>query len=145
MRRLLDAADAVGMTLARLPGPNELKSATGHAVEVAPVAVEDLLGRPQAVLDRGAMRALIKGRRVLVTGAGGSIGSELARQIADAEPAALALFENSEYALYTIDQEIAGRHPALAREALIGDVRDRTRVARTLAAFAPSSCSMPPR
>jgi FlaA1/EpsC-like NDP-sugar epimerase len=137
VRRLLDAADAAGMTLARLPGPNELKSATGHAVEVAPVAVEDLLGRPQAVLDRSAMRALIKGRRVLVTGAGGSIGSELARQIADAEPAGLALFENSEYALYTIDQEIAGRHPALARETLIGDVRDRTRVAKALAGFAP--------
>ncbi len=137
VRRLLDASDAAGMTLARLPGPNELKSGVGDRMEVAPVAVEDLLGRPQAVLDRGAMRALLKGRRVLVTGAGGSIGGELARQIAAAEPAALALFENSEFALYTIDQEIAAAHPELERHALIGDVRERGRVAQAMAAFRP--------
>ena len=137
VRRLLDAADAAGMTLARLPGLNELKSGLSDTVAVAPVAVEDLLGRPQAVLDRSAMRALIKGRRVLVTGAGGSIGSELARQIADAEPENLILFDNNEFALYTIDREIAGRHADLPRQALIGDVRDRARVAQVMAAWKP--------
>jgi O-antigen biosynthesis protein WbqV len=137
IRRLLDAADAAGMTLARLPGLNELKSGVADAVQVAPVAVEDLLGRPQAVLDRSAMRALIKGRRVLVTGAGGSIGSELARQIADAEPARLALLDAGEFALYTIDREIAGRQPGLPREALIADVRDRSRMAEVMAAIKP--------
>jgi O-antigen biosynthesis protein WbqV len=137
VRHLLDEADKAGLALARVPGLNELRSHSGNRVEVAPIAVEDLLGRPQTVLDRAAMRALIAGRRVLVTGAGGSIGSELARQIAASEPASLALFENGEYALYTIDQEIAARFPQVAREAIIGDVRDRARVAETLARFKP--------
>jgi len=137
VRRLLDAADAHGMTLARIPGPNELKSAHSERFEVAPVAVEDLLGRPQTVLDRAAMRALIKGRRILVTGAGGSIGSELARQIAESEPARLDLLDNGEFALYAIDQEIAQRYPHLPREALIGDVRERARVAEAMERTAP--------
>ncbi|HEY1722631.1 MAG TPA: nucleoside-diphosphate sugar epimerase/dehydratase [Magnetospirillaceae bacterium] len=137
VRQLLDAADAAGLTLARLPGLNELKGGVSDASAVAPVAVEDLLGRPQAVLDRSAMRALIRGRRVLVTGAGGSIGSELARQIADAAPAKLALLDSSEFALYTIDREIAGRQSDLWREALIGDVRDRGRMADVMTAFQP--------
>jgi O-antigen biosynthesis protein WbqV len=89
------------------------------------------------VLDRAAMRDLIKGRRVMVTGAGGSIGSELARQIAAAEPANLALFDSSEFALYTIDQEIAQRFPGLARKTLIGDVRDRARVAQAMELLRP--------
>jgi len=137
LRLMLDQAEQAGLTLARVPGLNDLRSHSGDRVEVAPIAVEDLLGRPQTVLDRAAMRQLIVGRRVLVTGAGGSIGSELARQIAAAEPASLALFENGEFALYTIDQEIAQRFPAIAREAMIGDVRDRARVAEALAGFAP--------
>jgi O-antigen biosynthesis protein WbqV len=137
VRHLLDEADRAGLTLSRVPGRNELRNHDGDRVEIAPIAVEDLLGRPQTVLDRAAMRDLIKGRRVMVTGAGGSIGSELARQIAAAEPANLALFDSSEFALYTIDQEIAQRFPGLARKTLIGDVRDRARVAQAMELLRP--------
>jgi FlaA1/EpsC-like NDP-sugar epimerase len=137
VRSLLDEADALGMTLARLPRLTDLKSGVSDKVEVKPIAVEDLLGRPQTVLDRPAMRGLIEGRRVLVTGAGGSIGSELVRQIADCGPAALVLLENSEFALYSIDMEMSERHPRLIRRAYIANVRDRARVGEVLAAERP--------
>ncbi len=74
------------------------------------------------------MRALISNRRVLVTGAGGTIGSELVRQICDFAPSHLALFDHSEFALYAIDREVLERKPELSRSAILGDVRDRARV-----------------
>jgi len=96
------------------------------------VAIEDLLGRPQAVLDRESMRRLIEGRRVLVTGAGGTIGSELVRQVAALGPRRLTLFDSSEYQLYSIDREILEAHPDLPREAIIGDVRDAALIGETI-------------
>ncbi|MGO8917776.1 MAG: polysaccharide biosynthesis protein [Stellaceae bacterium] len=138
VRRLLDMADTLTIPLARLPRLTEFKktmSEEGLAVE--PIAIEDLLGRPQAVLDRPGMRDLVAGRRVLVTGAGGTIGSELVRQIAAYEPARLALLDNNEFALYTIDRELHERHVRLPRLALIGDVRDRGRIEQIIAEERP--------
>ncbi|MBF0093218.1 MAG: polysaccharide biosynthesis protein [Alphaproteobacteria bacterium] len=137
VRELLEEADGLGMTLARLPRLTEFKTGLGDEAEVRPIAIEDLLGRPQAVLDRAGMRALIAGRRVLVTGAGGTIGSELVRQISDFGPAHLALFENSEFNLYSIDMELAGRYPEMSRAAIIGDVRDARRVGSVMARHRP--------
>ncbi|MGE5477379.1 MAG: polysaccharide biosynthesis protein [Bacteroidales bacterium] len=125
VRDLLDAANAHGIALARLPRLTDFHEAE-EKVLVRPIAVEDLLGRPQVVLDREGILTLVGGRRVLVTGAGGSIGSELVRQIADLGPARLVLVEASEYALYTIDMEVAERFPALDRRAVIANVRDRS-------------------
>ncbi len=116
VRSLLDIADELGIPLARLPRLTDFQETREDAPrQIEPVAIEDLLGRPQAVLDRASMRALIAGRRVLVTGAGGTIGAELARQIAGFGPARLALLDNGEYALYRIDREISERFPAIAR------------------------------
>ena len=137
VRGLLDRADALGMTLARMPSLTDFRDGIEDAAQVKPVAVEDLLGRPRTQLDRDAMAELIRGKRVLVTGAGGSIGSELVRQISDFGPAALTLVESSEYALYTIDMEIAERHPELARDPVIADVRDRDRLAAVFDAARP--------
>lgn len=137
VRALLDTADAIGLTLARLPELTEFKSGVDEKLEIRPIAVEDLLGRPQAVLDRLAMRALIAGRRVLVTGAGGTIGGELVRQISDFAPAHLSLLDNSEYALYTIDLELGERHPEAPRRAILADVRRRERVAAVMRAERP--------
>ena len=128
VRQLLDDADALGLTLARLPRLTEFKSGVEAAIEVRPIAIEDLLGRPQTVLDRAAMQALIEGRRVMVTGAGGTIGAELVRQIAAYRPAHLTLFDNGEYSLYEIDAVLAERHPELSRSAVLGDVRERSRI-----------------
>jgi O-antigen biosynthesis protein WbqV len=132
MRRLFDTADSLGLTLARLPRLTDFRpsSLTGEsaAPEVRPVDVEDLLGRPQKVLDRRAMSKLIAGRRVLVTGAGGTIGAELARQIAEFAPAKLCLFENGEHNLYQIDLELAETRGEIPRAAILGDVRDAARL-----------------
>ncbi len=137
LEQLLALAEQHGMTLASLPRLTDLASGDPSALEVRPIAIEDLLGRPQATLDRPAMRRLVAGRRVLVTGAGGSIGSELCRQLAALEPAELALFEASEFNLYQIDRELAERWPGLARHALLGDVRDAGRLAEVFATQRP--------
>ena len=126
MRHLLELAETHGMSMARLPRLTELQSGIGDAIEVKPVAVEDLLGRPQAVLDRPAMEALIKGSRVLVTGAGGTIGSELVRQIAALGPARLDLVDNSEFNLYSIDLEVGEKPDSPAHHPHLADVRDKT-------------------
>ncbi|OYW13813.1 MAG: hypothetical protein B7X02_01360, partial [Rhodospirillales bacterium 12-54-5] len=133
---LLAAAKDANLSLARLPSLSELKA--GKAVhEVHAIAVEDILGRTQAVLNRDAMRAFITGKRVLVTGAGGSIGSEMVRQIASFEPAELLLYELSEFALYSIGQEIRRLSPELMVHEVLGDVRNAGQLARVFSDFQP--------
>ena len=125
IQALLKQAEILGLSLSRMANPGDLKSGSADKLDIRPIAIEDLLGRPQASLDRDAMAALISNKRVLITGAGGSIGSELVRQVSDFVPANITLVENSEFALYTIDMELSKRHETLAREAVICDVRDR--------------------
>ncbi len=138
VRDLLDTADALGIPLARLPRLTDFQTTREDAPrQIEPIAIEDLLGRPQAVLDRASMRAMVAGRRVLVTGAGGTIGAELTRQIAAFAPARLVLVDNGEYALYAIDREIRERFGALPLAALIGDVRDRRRIGEVMAEMRP--------
>lgn len=128
VRNLFDEATRHGMTLARLPKLTDFKDGLEDGIAVKPVAIEDLLGRPQASLDRDAMSALIKGRRVLITGAGGSIGSELVRQVTGFGPSEITLLDHSEFNLYTIDLEMGTRAPDIPRRAVIADVRDRNRI-----------------
>ena len=137
MRRLLDLAEAQGMTMARLPGLTAFQAGLGDEIEIRPVAVEDLLGRPQAVLDRPAMEAMIAGRRVLITGAGGTIGGELARQIVALRPAEIGLVDNAEFNLYSIDLEIGERAPGIARQAHLADVRNPQAMASVFSALKP--------
>jgi O-antigen biosynthesis protein WbqV len=138
VRQLLDLADRLAIPLARLPRLTDFRiAAKDGAARIEPVAIEDLLGRPQAVLDRESMRRLIEGRRVLVTGAGGTIGAELVRQVAALAPRRLALFDSSEYQLYSIDREILEAYPGLPREAIIGDIRDARRVDEAIASVRP--------
>lgn len=137
MRKLLDLAEAQGMTMARLPRLTAFQAGLGDEIEVKPVAVEDLLGRPQAVLDRPAMQSLIAGRRILITGAGGTIGSELARQIAALAPAEIALVDSSEFNLYSIDLEIAELAPTIIRHAHLADVRNPTAMASVFDGLRP--------
>lgn len=123
--------------MSRLPDPRRLERAGAAKSEIRPIEVEDLLGRPQRVLDRSGLERMVAGRRVLVTGAGGTIGGELVRQLAALGPSYLALLDNAEYQLYLIDHEMAERWPDLPRVAILGDVRDRVRIDQVLARERP--------
>jgi O-antigen biosynthesis protein WbqV len=133
---LFERASEFGLTLARLPRLTDFKT-LDRAREVQPIALEDLLGRPQVTLDRDGIRQMIADRQVLITGAGGSIGSELTRQIAALEPARLVLAEQNEYNLYKITQELAERFPRLEPVPLLCDVRNRGRLDHVFSKFKP--------
>ena len=124
VRQLLELADGIGIPLVRLPRLSEFKQGVGERLQIRPIAVEDLLGRAQNVLDRDSMQALVKGKRVLITGAGGTIGGELTRQICEFGPAELILFELSEFNLYQIEREICKKFPHVPMEVVLSDVRD---------------------
>ncbi len=132
---LLAQAEAAGVPVRRAPRPTALTAA--ERMELRPVAIEDLLNRPQVSLDRPGMARLVAGRRVLVTGAGGSIGAELARQLAGLDPARLVLLDQSEYALWQIDLELSETRPATARHAVIADIRDAARLRAVFATHVP--------
>jgi O-antigen biosynthesis protein WbqV len=132
---LIATAEKHGIPVRRAPLLTALTPA--EKIELRPVAIEDLLNRPQVTLDRPGMRNLVAGRRVLLTGAGGSIGSELARQLAGLNPSHLILLDQSEYALWQIDLEISELAPVMPRAAVIADVRDRTRIKTVFADYAP--------
>jgi FlaA1/EpsC-like NDP-sugar epimerase len=138
LARLVDDADQLGLTVARLPRLTEFQAAQGNQLQIRPIAIEDILGRPQTVLDRQAMKALIAGKRVLVTGAGGTIGGELVRQITDLGPSHIALVDNSELNLYSIDLELAERHPDLPRASILADIRDGLRINGVIAVERPA-------
>jgi len=139
IRSLLEVTDRHGLSLSRLPKLNDLQNASpDSALTVRPVNVSDLLGRPQKNLDKTKPAHFIAGKSVLITGAGGSIGSELARQIASYGPEHLILFEASEYALYSIDMELAQAYPDLKRTALIGNIRERDALFRIFNTYRPT-------
>ncbi len=142
---LLDTAQSEGVAVRRAPRPTALQSApesvvaegAAPALALRPVAIEDLLNRPQVKLDTAGIARLISGRRVLVTGAGGTIGSELARQVASLAPAELVLVDNGEYALWQIDLELGESHPAVLRRACMADIRDAARLRAICAEYRP--------
>jgi FlaA1/EpsC-like NDP-sugar epimerase len=122
-RRALDLAARTDLQVLTVPTGAELLA--GRKVnEVRDIEPEDLLGRPPVQLDEAGIAETLKGKVVLVTGAGGSIGSELCRQIARYGPSKIVLYELSEYALYMIDQELARHFSELQLTCILGDVKD---------------------
>jgi O-antigen biosynthesis protein WbqV len=148
LERLLDAADRHGVPVRRAPSITSLDPAARRLedplqakeaapIKLRPVVIEDLLDRPQVPLDREGMARLIQGRRVLVTGAGGTIGGELARQVAALGPAQLTLLDHGEFALYEIDLELRERNPDVPRRAVLADIRDEPRMRRLMEELRP--------
>jgi FlaA1/EpsC-like NDP-sugar epimerase len=124
VRRVVRAAAEAGLKSRTLPPLHELVSGRLQISQLREVDVEDLLGRDAVRLDPGPIGAYVGGRTVLVTGAGGSIGSEIVRQIAPFGPARVVLLGRGENSVYGIDRELARTHPAVERHAVICDVRD---------------------
>ena len=137
LRNLLDQAETMGMTLARLPKITDFQEAENNEVNLRSIAIEDLLGRPQNILDRTSMASLIENRKIVVTGAGGSIGGELVRQIAVFKPKFIVLLELSEYALYSIELEIREKHPDIVCYPVIADIRNRHLIDKIFSGYQP--------
>ena len=128
--RLFRWADSKGVTVSKLPGLGELREVGSDAQRpaVQEVNFADVLDRPQHVIERSVLRRMVGGRRVLVTGAGGSIGSELVRQLASLDPAEIVLLDNCEFNLYQIDLDIKEHFPGVPVSAYVSCVRDRGRM-----------------
>ena len=138
VERLIAQADRMGMTVSRLNPATELRNTrVASAFELRPIELTDLLERPQAALDVAALQRFIRDRRVLVTGAGGSIGAELTRQVAALGPSRLIVVDNSEFNLYSIDLDLTESFPDVARSAHLCDVRDARRVDNVFAEHKP--------
>ena len=122
-----------GVRLLRLPSIVDLSHEDGVALlPMRDISVEELLPRDPIQLDRVALRTLISGRRVLITGAGGSIGAELSRQVAGLDAGHVTLLDFSETALFEIDRELGETFPGLSRTAALVDVRNADRVTECL-------------
>jgi O-antigen biosynthesis protein WbqV len=136
LSELVKIARKANLSLARLPRLSELQDGN-QRFDIKPVAVEDILGRAQVSLDFDAMRALVADKRVLITGAGGSIGSELVRQIASFAPKTLILYEISEFQLYEIQQELSEDFADISLTAIVGDVRNNRQLHRVFKQYSP--------
>jgi FlaA1/EpsC-like NDP-sugar epimerase len=138
-RQLLEECTAAGAEVKVLPGIDELLSGQTNPshIKLRPVEIKDLLRREPVKLDDSAIRALVEGRSVMVTGAGGSIGSEICRQVLRFLPKKLLLVERAENSLFLIEQEMARMEPLPAFEPLIADITDEQRMDQIMAAHMP--------
>jgi FlaA1/EpsC-like NDP-sugar epimerase len=125
------------LPITTLPSLSELVNGQVGVKQIRPLAIEDLLPRSQVALNTESGRRLVKGKRVLVTGAGGSIGSELCRQIAALEPAELILYERYENSLYEITNDLLDRGLGSMVHSVIGDVTDAARTAAVFSQYRP--------
>jgi FlaA1/EpsC-like NDP-sugar epimerase len=138
-RRVVEVARDEGVPVKTLPGLYELISGDSNlAAQIRPVQVEDVLGRAQVEVDLEEVAAYLGGQTVVVTGAGGSIGSELCRQIARARPARLVLVENGETALFEIERELLDERRFSAAIPVLADVCNRSKMRQVFERYRPT-------
>lgn len=130
MRQILGATSKRGSEVMSLGTGSE-------GARLEPVRPEDLLGRRQRVRDMAPIEALVSGKRLFITGAGGTIGTELTQQCAKLTPSHVTVFDNSEFNLYQIDLFLRSRFPKIDVRTILGNVRDSTRLSRTMAEARP--------
>jgi FlaA1/EpsC-like NDP-sugar epimerase len=135
-RHAFEAAATAKLPVLTVPSADELRSGQ-RTDQLRDIQPEDLLGREPVQLDEAGISETIAGKVVMITGAGGSIGSELCRQVARFGPAKLVLYELNEFNLYTIEQELTEKFPHLPLARLIGDVKDLEHLRHTLAKQKP--------
>jgi FlaA1/EpsC-like NDP-sugar epimerase len=137
-RRVAELCAAAGVEALTVPSYEDLISGRAQLTTIRHVELDDLLGRDPVVLDSAGLREWLGDRVILVTGAGGSIGAELCRQIARYRPARLVLLELSEYALYQVQQALLDDFPDLPVATIVGDAKHATLVEQVLAREHPS-------
>jgi FlaA1/EpsC-like NDP-sugar epimerase len=128
MTRILDYCHQAGLTYKTVPSLGKIVEGSALATQIRDVALDDLLGRSPLLLDQSALRRKLQGRVVLVTGAAGSIGAELCRQIARFQPAAIVAFEIAETALFYLEREMCQAFPAVPFHAEIGSIQNPSRL-----------------
>jgi FlaA1/EpsC-like NDP-sugar epimerase len=138
MTRILELCQASGVEFKTVPGLGEVIEERGLAGQIREVAVEDLLGRTPVHLEEGSIRSTLEGKIVLVTGAAGSIGFELCRQIARFHPAGIVGFEIAESALFEIDREMHHSFPRIAFYPEIGSIQNRDRLDEIFRRYRPA-------
>jgi len=136
-RRATDLAVEAGAHVFTVPGLEDVMGGRVAISSIRPVEIEDLLGREPVWIDTRHVADMVGGKSILVTGAGGSIGSELCRQLARFGPRKLVLFEQSEFALYTLEQWFSVHIPDIELVSLAGDVKDAARLAEIFLAHVP--------
>jgi FlaA1/EpsC-like NDP-sugar epimerase len=139
MRRLVGLCEGTGKPFRTVPQLESLMTGQVTVSELRPVSIEDLLGRNPVTLDWHGLHIGLAGRVVLITGAGGSIGAELCRQVVAAKPRRLLMLDNCEYNLYRMEREFAEQHPTLSLGCYLLDVGDRTGVEALFARERPQS------
>lgn len=138
MRRIVGICESTSVPFRTLPKLQDLVAGRASVRALRDVNIDDLLGREPVKLDWSAIRDSLRNRCVLVTGGGGSIGSELCRQIAKLQPSKLVVIEQSEFNLYTIDLELRRQMPDVPLVSVLGDVGDRVLVAKTFSTHRPN-------
>ena len=136
-RRAAEICAAAEVHALTVPSIDDIVSGKVAVSHVRRIELDDLLGRDPVELDSAGLHVFLGGKTVLVTGAGGSIGAELCRQIARFAPGRIVLFEASEFALYSIEQEFRDHLRGVQVSAVIGDAKDAGRVAEVFARFRP--------
>ncbi|MGV1098832.1 polysaccharide biosynthesis protein [Thiovibrio sp. JS02] len=137
VQRVAGVCAKVGVACRTLPSIEEMNGHEATFSQLRPLTLEDLLGRDAVQLDARAIAGYLKGKSVLITGGGGSIGSELCRQVARQKPARLIVFDHGEYNLYAIDHELRKDFADLEIIAVLGDVKNRDRVEWVFKKFRP--------
>ena len=136
-RRAAELCTAADLQVLTVPSFDDLVAGKVTISQIRNIELDDLLGRDPVSLDGTGLSGWLAGNTVMVTGAGGSIGAELCRQVARFRPQLLVLFELNEYALYLVEQEFEARMPGVAVAPVIGDVRNAARLAEVLGRFRP--------
>jgi FlaA1/EpsC-like NDP-sugar epimerase len=137
-RHVVETCRRAKVSVLTVPSLNNLSRGKVVTPKIRKVAVEDLMKREPVTLDDAGLHELLTGKVVLVTGAGGSIGSELCRQIAAFQPSLLVLFEQSEYAMYRVDTELRDAFAEMPVASVVGDVKNAHRVAQVMHQYSPS-------
>ncbi|MDP1559559.1 MAG: nucleoside-diphosphate sugar epimerase/dehydratase [Nitrosomonas sp.] len=137
-RHALALCSEIGIKAMTVPSYMDLISGKTTVSQIRDIELDDLLGRAPVVLDDEGLHELLTGKTILITGAGGSIGSELCRQIITFRPERLVLFELNELALYNIEEEFRSKFPEISLSFVIGDVKDAARLTQLFSQFHPT-------